>query len=98
LKTTQARQNIYADKNRMHKEFKVHQHLYLKVKPQKSSPKIGPRYCEPFEILERIGPMAYKLAFLANIKINNVFHVSILKKYVHDFKHVIDCDIVMVES
>jgi hypothetical protein len=80
----------------MHKEFKVGEHVYLKVKPQRSSLKLGtcaklaPRYCGPFEILERMGPVAYKLALPTNIKTHNVFHVSLLKKYVHDPNHVID--------
>jgi hypothetical protein len=51
---------------------------------------MAPSFCEPFEILARIGPMAYQLALAANLKIHNVFHVSLLKKYVHETTHMID--------
>jgi hypothetical protein len=74
----------------------------LKVKAQKSSLKLGnsakltPRFCGPFEILARIGPVAYQLALQANLRIHNVFHVSLLKKYIHDPTHRIDWDLVQV--
>ena len=51
--------------------------------------KLALRYCIPFEILEKVGLVAYQLALPPAIKVHNVFHVSILKKYVHDATHVI---------
>ena len=54
-------------------------------------------YCGPFEILASVGPVAYQLAFPPNLRIHNVFHVFILKKYVHDSTHVIDSDVIQVE-
>jgi hypothetical protein len=78
------------------REFKVGEHVLLKVNPKKSSLKLGSctklaaRLCGPFEILEKIGPFAYMLAFLASMNVHNVFHVSLLKKYVNDPNHVID--------
>ena len=62
-----------------------------------SCAKISPRYCGPFEVLERIGPVAYRLAFPANTRAHNFFHVSLLKKYVHDPNHVINWDVIQVE-
>ena len=41
--------------------------------------------------------MAYQLVFSPNIKRHNVFHISILKKYVHDATHVIDWNVIQVE-
>ena len=77
--------------------------MYLKVKARKSSlklkncAKLALRFCGPFKILDRIGPVAYQLALLANLKIHNVFHVSLLKKYIHDPAHMIDWNLVQLE-
>ena len=63
-------------------------HVFLKVNANKSSLKLGnfsklaARYCGSFEILERIGPVAYMIALPASMSVHNVFHVSLLKKYV----------------
>ena len=80
----------------MNREFSVGDHVYLRVREKKSSLKLGSyaklsrRYCGPFEVLKRIGPVAYRLAFPASTRAHNVFHVSLLKKYVHDPNHVIN--------
>ena len=68
LKATQDMQKIYVDKGRTHREFKVGEHVFLKVKANRSSLKLGncsklaTCYCGPFEILERIGPVAYMIS------------------------------------
>ena len=49
-----------------------------------------PRFCRPLEILAKRGLVAYELALRAHIRVHNVFHESLLKKYVYDIKHVID--------
>jgi hypothetical protein len=104
LKAAQDRQKIYADKNRTHREFKVGDHVFLKVKANRSSLKLGScaklaaRFCGPFEILERIGIVAYMLALPTSMTVHNVFHVSLLKKYILDANHVIDWNVIKVEQ
>ena len=49
------------------------------------------RFVGPFEVLERMGKVAYRLAlppFLSGV--HNVFHVSMLRKYIPDPSHVVD--------
>jgi len=85
------------------KEFQIGEHVYLRVRPRKSTLSTGScarlalRYCEPFKVLDQIAPIAYQLALPAQIKVHNVFHVSLLKKYVHDGTHVIGWHILQVE-
>ena len=73
------------------------------MKEKKSSLKLGScdklslRYCGPFEVLERIGPVAYRLALPASTKAHNVFNVSLLKRYVNDPNHVINWNVIQVE-
>ena len=70
--------------------------MFIKVRPKKSSLRLGscaklaPRYCDPFEILSRIGQVAYQLALPPNLRVHNVFHISILNKYVRDAIHVVN--------
>ncbi|XP_031742439.1 uncharacterized protein LOC116404356 [Cucumis sativus] len=53
--------------------------------------KLSPRFVGPFEILERIGVMAYCLALPSSLSpVHNVFHVSMLRKCVADSSHVVD--------
>jgi hypothetical protein len=82
----------------------VGHHVFLKVKANRISLKMGnyaklaARFCGPFEILERIGPVAYMLALPASMNVHNVFHVSLLKKYIPDANHVIDWNVILVEK
>ncbi|KAA0056191.1 pol protein [Cucumis melo var. makuwa] len=53
--------------------------------------KLSPRFVGPFEILERISPVAYRLALPPSLsKVHDVFHVSMLRKNVPDPSHVVD--------
>ena len=88
LKIAQDRHKRYTDKGKITREFRVGDHVYLKVKLKKISlklgicPKITPKYRGPFEILAMIGTIAYEIAFPVCIKVHNMFHVSLLKKNV----------------
>jgi hypothetical protein len=77
--------------------------VYLRVKPKIISLRMGmcaklaPQYCGPFEILERIGLIAYRLSLPPTIRAHNVFHVFLLKKHVHDSNHVTYWIVIQVE-
>ncbi|KAI5424984.1 hypothetical protein KIW84_030964 [Lathyrus oleraceus] len=58
-----------------------------------------PRFIGPYQILERIGEVAYRVALppsLANL--HEVFHVSQLRRYIHDPSHVVQVDDVQVRD
>jgi hypothetical protein len=103
LKAAQNRQKSYVDQKRTPREFQTGDHVYLRIKSIRSSLKMGacaklaPRYCGPFEVLDRVGPVAYRLALPLTVKAHNVFHVSLLKKYVHDANHIIEWSVIQVE-
>ena len=97
LKTAQIRQKSYVDNRRRDLEFEVGDHVFLKVSPMMyvmrfgRKGKLSSRFVGPFEILERVGTLAYKVALPPGLsKIHNVFHVSTLRKYVFDVSHVVE--------
>ncbi|KAL5540693.1 hypothetical protein UlMin_043345 [Ulmus minor] len=73
--------------------------VFLKVAPFKGvirfgrRGKLNPRFIGPYKILQRIGKVAYMLDLPADlVKVHNVFHVSMLKKYVPDASHVLESE------
>ena len=97
LLTDQSRQKSYADVLRRPLEFEVGDHVFLKVMPKRGVVRFGkrgkllPRFVGPFEILEMIGTVAYRLALPPSMSgVHEVFHVSMLWKYTPDPAHVVD--------
>jgi len=96
LRTAQDRQKSYADARRRALEFKVGDHVFLKVSPLKRSVRFGQkgkltsRFIGPFEVLQKVGPIAYRLVLRPTLQgIHDVFHVSNLRRYMPDLDHVI---------
>ncbi|XP_058071229.1 uncharacterized protein LOC131220297 [Magnolia sinica] len=96
LLTAQSRQKRYADTRRRDLEFEVGDHVLLRISPMKGvlhfgkKGKLAPRYIGPFQFLDHIGPVAYRLALPTLLtEVHNVFHVFMLKKYIPDPTHVI---------
>ena len=98
LKRASDRQKSYADLRRTSREFKTGDKVFLRVKPKRSSLKLGKykklafRYCGPYEIVKRIGEQSYKLALPPHLHIHDVFHVNLLKQYVANSEHILNTD------
>ncbi|KAJ0985781.1 hypothetical protein J5N97_004137 [Dioscorea zingiberensis] len=96
LRIAQDRQRGYANNRRRDLEFEVGDRVYLKVSPWKGimrfrkRGKLSPRYVGPYEILDRVGPVAYRLALPEELsRIHDVFHVSVLRKCLSDPNQVL---------
>ena len=78
-------------------------YVYIKVNTKKNTlilgkyKKVTHRSYGPFEIIAKVGPVAYHLSLPTSIKVHNLFHIYILKRYVHDVSHVIDWNVIQVE-
>ncbi|GKE35867.1 putative reverse transcriptase domain-containing protein, partial [Tanacetum coccineum] len=91
IKAAYDRQKSYADKRRKPLEFSVGDYVFLKVSHWKGvvrfgkKGKLAPRFVGPFEIIEKIGLVAYKLDLLEELDgVHDTFHVSNLKKCLAD--------------
>ncbi|GJY40109.1 putative reverse transcriptase domain-containing protein [Tanacetum coccineum] len=105
LKAARDRQKSYADNRRKPLEFQVGDHVMLKVSPCKGvvqfgkKGKLAPRFVGPFEILERIGHVAYKLRLPEELSsVHKMFHVSNLNKCLADANLHVPLDEIKVDK
>nr|GEV27334.1 reverse transcriptase domain-containing protein [Tanacetum cinerariifolium] len=98
LLTARSRQKSYTDVRRRPLKFNVWEG-YAQVSPWKGvirfekHRKLSPRFIEPFKILERFGPVAYKLELPRELQgIHNTFHVLNLKKCLSDESLIVPLD------
>ncbi|WVZ70952.1 hypothetical protein U9M48_019581 [Paspalum notatum var. saurae] len=104
LKRAQSRQKSYSNKRKRPLTFEKNDHVYLRVSPMKGvhrfgvKGKLAPRYVGPFKILERCGPVAYRLELPPHlVAVHDVFHVSQLKKCLRVSEEVVDTSQIQVE-
>ena len=100
IKAAQDRQKSYADQKRRDENYEVGKKVLLKVSPMKGvmrfgkKGKLSPKFIGPYEILARVGKVAYRLDLPNNLeRVHNVFHVSQLRRYVLS---IVDCVLLCV--
>ncbi|PHT27962.1 hypothetical protein CQW23_32429 [Capsicum baccatum] len=91
----ECRQKSYADVRRRELQFEIGDWVFLKVSPMKGVMRFGkrgklsPHYVGPYQILKKIGTLAYELELPASLgSIHPVFHISMLKKCIGDHSMV----------
>ena len=96
LKVATNRQKSYANMRRKDIRYEIGEKVFLKVSPWKKvmrfrkNGKLSPKFIGPYEVLEKVGLVAYRLALPLELeKIHNVFHVSMLRRYRSDPSHVV---------
>ena len=99
LKVATDRQKSYADMKRKDIRYEIGEKVFLKVSPWKKvmrfgkKGKLSPRFIGPYEVIEKVGPVAYRLALPPDLeKIHNVFHVSMLRRYRSDPTHIVSSE------
>ena len=85
--------------------YEIGEKVFLKVSPWKKVMRFGengkfsPRLIRSYEVIEKVGPVAYRLALpLEFEKIHNVFHVSMLRRYRSDPSHVVSSETIKLRS
>ena len=101
LKLVVDRQKFYTDMKRKDIQYEIGEKVFLKVSPWKKvmrfeiRGKLSPRFIEPYEVIEKVGPIAYRLVLPPELeKIYNVFHISMLRMYRSDPSHVVSSKII----
>ncbi|XP_073049516.1 uncharacterized protein [Primulina eburnea] len=105
MRAAQDRQAKYANIRRRPLIFEKGDRVFLKISPFRGTVRFGkkgklsPRFIGPYEILERVGDLAYRLALLPALSgVHDVFHVSMLRKYHPDPSHVLPPDEVELDQ
>ena len=99
LKVATDKQKSYADMKIKDVRYEIGEKVFLKVSPWKMvmrfgrKGKLSPRFIGPYEVIEKVGPVAYRLALPLELeKIHNFFHVSMFRRYKLDPSHVVSSE------
>jgi ribosomal protein L21E len=91
LHEAQTRMKHYVDQSRTFREFEVGDWVFLRLRPYhqmsvslRHNLKLSPRYYGPFQVVQKIGSVAYKLDLPSSSRIYPIFHVSHLKRKLGD--------------
>ena len=105
LLMAQSLQKSYANRRRRPLEFEAGDHVFLKVMLKRGVVRFGKRgkllsrYIGPFEVLERVGIVAYRFALPPSLSsVHNIFHIFMLRKYTSDPTHVVDWGELIVDT
>jgi hypothetical protein len=82
LIAAQQRQKAYADQHRIERSYKVGEQVllskkYLNIKHGETYRKLLPKWIDPFKVVQKVGPVSYKLEMNPGWRVNYVFHVSL---------------------
>jgi len=101
----QSRQKSYVDKQRRALEFEVEDQVFLKLLPMKGvmqfgkKGKLSPRFIGPFEVTQRVGKLAYRVDLPLDLAgTHDVFHVSMLLKYIPNLGLVVKYEPLGIED
>lgn len=104
LKEARTRQKSYVDKHRRAVEFQTGERVFQKVSPARGvrrfgiKGKLSPRFIGPFEILDRVGEVSYRLALPPQLShVHNVFHISLFRGYKYHLLHVVSIPSIIFE-
>ena len=105
IQASQDRQKSYYDRRRKPLDFQEEEHVFLKVSPVTGvgralkSRKLTPKYLGLYQILKKVGPIAYQIALPPSLSnLHPVFHVSQLRRYNPDPSHILAVDEVQVKD
>ncbi|XP_074305856.1 uncharacterized protein LOC141641078 [Silene latifolia] len=105
MRAAQDRKKIYADLRRSGIEFAVGDKVLLKVSLMRGvmrfvkRGKLSQKFIGPYEILDRVGEVAYRLALPPALdRVHNVFHMSQLRKYISDPSHVLKAEMIELDD
>ena len=87
LQQVQNQQKIYVDRHRIERAFEVDDMVFLRLQSYQQSTlkrggaeKLQPSFYGPYQVIRRVGEVAYEIELPPGSRIHNVFHISCLKK------------------
>jgi hypothetical protein len=89
LIAAQQRQKAYEDKHKIERSYEIGEQVllstkYLNIKHGETNRKLLPKWIGPFKVVQKVGPVSYKLEMNSSWRVHPAFHVSLLELYKSD--------------